>query len=32
VIGVKEAVAIVRKRSWHGAEIGAVRRKDRLHA
>lgn len=27
--GVEEAVAFVQKHAWHGAAIGAVRRKDR---
>ncbi len=29
VRGVEEAIAFVQKHAWHGAEIGAVRRKDR---
>jgi len=29
VCGVEEAIAFVEKHAWHGAEIGAVRRKDR---
>jgi len=29
VRGVEEAIAFVQKHSWHGAEIGAVRRTDR---
>jgi ATP-dependent DNA helicase RecG len=29
VHGVEEAIAFVQKHSWHGAEIGAVRRTDR---
>ncbi len=29
VRGVEEAIAFVQKHAWHGAEIGAVRRRDR---